>query len=169
VEDLQARLQESLADRYHLGRELGRGGMAVVYLADDLKHSRQVAIKVLKPELVPALGTERFLREIQIAARLAHPNILPLYDSGEADGLLYYVMPYVEGETLRDRLTREEQLPLRDAVGIARRLPTLWPMPTRWVSSTGMSSRRTSFSRPATPWSATSGSHAPSRRRVANT
>ncbi|MEJ2218784.1 MAG: protein kinase, partial [Gemmatimonadota bacterium] len=117
--DLQARLQESLSDRYHLGRELGRGGMAVVYLADDLKHHRQVAIKVLKPELVPALGAERFLREIEIAARLTHPNILPLYDSGEADGLLYYVMPYLEGETLRDRLMREERLPLEEALGIA--------------------------------------------------
>jgi TolB-like protein/Tfp pilus assembly protein PilF len=90
--------------------------MAVVYLAQDLKHDRRVAIKVLKPELVPALGAERFLREIQIAARLAHPNILPLHDSGEADGLLYYVMPFVEGETLRERLDREKQLPLDDAL-----------------------------------------------------
>lgn len=118
MDALQSRLQRSLSDRYLLDRELGRGGMAVVYLAEDIKHRRRVAIKVLKPELLPALGAERFLREIQIAAGLAHPNILPLHDSGEADGLLYYVMPYVDGETLRDRLAREKQLPFEDAVTI---------------------------------------------------
>ncbi|TMG88271.1 MAG: hypothetical protein E6H72_14380, partial [Betaproteobacteria bacterium] len=101
--DLLARLQPALADRYTIERELGRGGMAAVYLAQDLKHHRRVAIKVLKPELSAALGPERFLQEIEIAAGLAHPHILPLYDSGEATGLLYYVMPYVEGETLRNR------------------------------------------------------------------
>src|SRR6266571_7549904 len=94
--------------------------MATVYLARDLKHGRRVAIKVLKPELAAALGPERFLREIETAARLNHPHILPLHDSGEADSFLYYVMPYVEGESLRERLPREGQLPLDEALRIAR-------------------------------------------------
>ncbi len=106
--------------RYTIERELGRGGMATVYLAQDRKHHRQAAIKVLRPELAAALGPERFLREIEIAAGLTHPHILPLYDSGDAAGFLYHVMPYIEGETLRDRLNRERQLPLEDALQIAR-------------------------------------------------
>src|SRR5216117_3428247 len=118
--DPLARLQAALAGRYTVERELGRGGMATVYLAQDLKHYRRVAIKVLKPELAAALGPERFLREIQIAAQLAHPHILPLHDSGAAGAFLYYVMPYVEGESLRDRLAREPQLPVEQAVQIAR-------------------------------------------------
>src|SRR5436309_5207689 len=118
--DLLARLQAALADRYTIERELGRGGMATVYLAQDRKHHRQVAIKVLKPELAAALGPERFLREIDTAARLNHPHILPLHDSGEAEGFLFYVMPYVEGESLRDRLSHEKQLPLGNALQIAR-------------------------------------------------
>src|SRR5919109_4073765 len=118
--DLLARLQAALAERYMIERELGHGGMATVYLAQDRKHHRPVAIKVLKPELAAALGPQRFLREIDIAAGLTHPHILPLHDSGEADGFLYYVMPYIEGESLRDRLNREKQLPLADAVAIAR-------------------------------------------------
>jgi tetratricopeptide (TPR) repeat protein len=113
-------LSAALADRYAIARELGHGGMATVYLAEDLKHHRHVAIKVLRPELAGVLGPDRFLREIEIAARLDHPHILPLYDSGEAAGLLYYVMPYVEGESLRERLTREKQLPTEDAIQIAR-------------------------------------------------
>ncbi|HEX9218737.1 MAG TPA: serine/threonine-protein kinase, partial [Gemmatimonadales bacterium] len=113
-------MRAALADRYTIERELGHGGMATVYLAQDLKHHRKVAIKVLEPELAAALGPERFLREIEIAAGLNHPHILPLYDSGEAATSLYYVMPYVEGETLRDRLKREGQLPLEDAVRITR-------------------------------------------------
>src|SRR3989475_7218933 len=113
-------LRAALVDHYTLERELGRGGMATVYLAHDRKHHRRVAIKVLEPELAAALGPERFLREIEIAAGLTHPHILPLYDSGTAAGLLYYVMPYVEGETLRDRLKRERQLPLEDALRITR-------------------------------------------------
>jgi tetratricopeptide (TPR) repeat protein len=114
------RLTAALAERYAVQREIGSGGMATVFLAEDLKHRRQVAIKVLSPELASAIGPERFLREIEIAAGLDHPHILPLYDSGEADGLLYYVMPFVEGESLRDRLNREKQLPLDDALEIAR-------------------------------------------------
>jgi serine/threonine protein kinase len=109
----------ALADRYRIERELGQGGMATVYLAEDLKHQRRVAIKVLRPELAAALGAERFLREITTTANLRHPHILPLYDSGDADGSLFYVMPYVEGESLRDRLDREKQLPLDDALQIA--------------------------------------------------
>src|SRR5438067_10680640 len=118
--ELLARLRGVLADRYAIDRELGHGGTATVYLAQDLKHRRSVAIKVLRPELTPALGAERFLREIATSANLRHPHILPLYDSGEADGLLFYVMPYAEGESLRERLDREKQLPLDDAVQIAR-------------------------------------------------
>src|SRR5947207_4640126 len=118
--DQLARLQAALADRYTIERELGRGGMATVYLAQDLKHHRKVAIKVLRPELAAALGPERFLREINTAARLNHPHILPLHDSGEADEFLYYVMPYVEGATLRERLAREGQLPLAESLQIAR-------------------------------------------------
>src|SRR5437667_8527686 len=118
--EILARLKAALADRYAIDRELGHGGTATVYLAQDLKHSRSVAIKVLRPELAAALGAERFLREIEIAARLTHPHILPLHDSGEAKGFLYYVMPYVEGESLRDRLKREPQLPVEEAVRIAR-------------------------------------------------
>ena len=118
--DLLAQLQAALGDRYTVERELGRGGMAVVYLARDLKHDRQVALKVLRPELAASIGTDRFLREIRIAAKLTHPNILMLIDSGEADGLLYYVMPYLEGESLADRLVRERQLPIEDALQITR-------------------------------------------------
>ena len=107
-----------------LERELGRGGMATVYLARDLKHKRPVALKVLGPDLSHSLGVERFLREIETAAGLQHPHILPLHDSGEAAGLLWYTMPYVEGESLRDRLTREPQLPLEDALGSRARSRT---------------------------------------------
>jgi len=118
--DLLDRLRSALADRYVIERELGSGGMAVVFLAKDVKHRRMVAIKVLSPDLGSEVGTERFLREIEIAAGLTHPHILPLHDSGRADGLLFCVMPYVEGESLRDRLEREHQLPLEDALRITR-------------------------------------------------
>jgi serine/threonine protein kinase/tetratricopeptide (TPR) repeat protein len=113
-------LAEALRDHYALERELGRGGMATVYLAHDVHHDRPVALKVLHPELAAALGPERFLREIRTTARLQHPHILPVHDSGEAAGLLWYTMPYVEGESLRERLRREAQLPLEEAIGIAR-------------------------------------------------
>jgi serine/threonine-protein kinase len=117
--DLLDRLRSALAERYTIEREIGRGGMATVFLAGDLKHRRKVAIKVLDPELAAVVGPTRFLREIEIVAGLAHPNILPLHDSGEAEGLLYYTMPYVEGESLRDRLDRERQLPLEETARIA--------------------------------------------------
>ncbi|HET9706869.1 MAG TPA: protein kinase [Gemmatimonadales bacterium] len=118
--DLLDRLRTALADRYAFDREVGRGGMATVYRAQDQKHDRPVAIKVLHPYLAVNLGPERFLREIQIAAQLQHPHIVPLYDSGQAGDLLYYVMPYVEGESLRQRLEREKRLPVEDAVHLGR-------------------------------------------------
>jgi serine/threonine protein kinase/Tfp pilus assembly protein PilF len=117
---LAERLRTALTDRYAVEHEVGRGGMATVFLAQDLKHARQVALKVLHPELAATLGPDRFLREIQIAAGLQHPHILPLYDSGRADGLLYYVMPFVEGESLRDKLRKTPQMPVEEAVRISR-------------------------------------------------
>ena len=116
MDDVVARLHAALAGRYTIEREVGVGGMATVYLATDVKHERLVALKVLRAELAQALGPERFLREIKIAARLDHPHILALFDSGDADGFLYYVMPFVDGESLRDRMTRDRQLPLGDAL-----------------------------------------------------
>ncbi len=120
VTDTPVRLVAALADRYRIERELGQGGMATVYLAQDLKHGRKVALKVLKPELAAVLGAERFVVEIKTTAALQHPHILPLFDSGTADGFLYYVMPYIEGETLRTRLNRETQLGIDEAVRITR-------------------------------------------------
>ena len=114
--DVQERLRAALADRYRLERELGQGGMATVYLAEDLKHRRKVAVKVLRPELAATLGPDRFFREIEVAAKLQHPHILPLHDSGEAQGFLYYVMPFVEGQNLRGRLNRQGELPVHEAV-----------------------------------------------------
>ncbi|MEO8575128.1 MAG: protein kinase, partial [Gemmatimonadales bacterium] len=110
------RLRDSLSQAYTIDRELGKGGMATVYLAQDVKHDRVVALKVLHPDLAASLGPDRFLREIKLAARLNHPHILPLFDSGESDGFLFYVMPYVEGESLRERLDRDQQLPIEEAV-----------------------------------------------------
>src|SRR4249920_1006745 len=114
-----APLNSALTGRYAIDREVGVGGMATVYLARDLRHERRVALKVLNPELGAVLGVERFLSEIRVTANLQHPNLLPLFDSGEVNGLLFYVMPYVEGESLRHRLDREKQLPVDDAVRIA--------------------------------------------------
>src|SRR6266508_2477298 len=113
-----AALRNALADRYRLERELGQGGMATVYLAEDVRHHRQVAVKVLRSELAATSGSDRFFREIEDAARLQHPHILPLLDSGEAHGFYYYVMPYVAGESLRERLARVGELPIHDAVRI---------------------------------------------------
>ena len=117
--ELQSRLQTALADRYRLDNEIGAGGMATVYLAHDIRHDRRVALKVLRPELAAVIGAERFLAEIKLTANLQHPHILPLFDSGEADSFLFYVMPFVAGETLRNRLVREKQLPVPEAVRIA--------------------------------------------------
>jgi serine/threonine-protein kinase len=117
--ELLTRLQAALSERYRFDREIGAGGMATVYVAHDLRHQRAVAVKVLRPELAAVIGAERFLIEIQTTANLQHPHILPLFDSGEADGFLFYVMPFIEGESLRDRLRREKQLPVGDAVRIA--------------------------------------------------
>ncbi|MGK2963358.1 MAG: protein kinase domain-containing protein, partial [Gemmatimonadaceae bacterium] len=114
------RLREVLSDRYEIERELGAGGMATVYLARDLRHDRMVAIKVLRPELAAVIGADRFLAEIRTTANLQHPHILPLFESGQADSFLFYVMPFVEGESLRDRLQREKQLPVGEAVRIAK-------------------------------------------------
>ena len=117
--DPVTRLNAALEGRYRIESELGEGGMATVYLAEDIKHERRVALKVLKPELAAVVGAERFLAEIKTTANLTHPNILPLHDSGEADGFLFYVMPYLEGESLRERIEREKQLPVDEAVRIA--------------------------------------------------
>ena len=119
MSDPVTRLNAALEGRYAIERKLGEGGMATVYLADDLKHERKVALKVLKPELAAVVGAERFLGEIKTTANLQHPHILPLFDSGEADGFLFYVMPYIEGETLEDRIKREKQLPVDESLGIA--------------------------------------------------
>ncbi len=119
MSDLLERLRAALSDRYDVEREVGRGGMAIVFLAQDIRLGRPVAIKVLRPDIATSIGSDRFLREISVEARLTHPNILPLHDSGDADGLLFYVMPYVEGESLADRLRRETQLSVDDAIHIA--------------------------------------------------
>src|SRR5688500_17883533 len=117
--DTSSRLSSALSDRYRIERELGQGGMATVYLAEDLKHKRKVALKVLKPELAAVLGADRFVQEITTTASLQHPHILPLFDSGTADGFLFYVMPFIQGETLRTKLDRETQLGIEEAVKIA--------------------------------------------------
>src|SRR5438874_793536 len=120
MSDALERLGAALAEHYAIERQVGAGGMATVYLARDLKHDRAVALKVLRPELAAVLGIERFLSEIRVTAHLQHPHILPLFDSGQAGGLIYYVMPHVEGESLRQRLEREKQLPLETAIEITR-------------------------------------------------
>lgn len=120
MSDLASRLSRALAERYAIEGELGAGGMAVVYLARDLRHDREVALKVLRPDVASEIGADRFLREIKLAARLSHPHILPLYDSGEAGGLLFYVMPNMQGHSLRERMDQERQLPLEDALRITR-------------------------------------------------
>src|SRR5512135_674348 len=114
------RLTTALAQTYRLEKEIGKGGMATVYLGEDLRHQRRVAVKVLRPDLSAIVGADRFLNEIRVTANLQHPHILPLYDSGSADGLLFYVMPFVQGESLRDRLNREQQLPIPEAVRLAK-------------------------------------------------
>ena len=125
-----AQLNSALTGRYRIERELGGGGMAMVYLARDERHDRDVALKVLRPELAAVIGAERFLNEIKTTANLQHPHILPLHDSGNVDGTVWYVMPSVEGESLRDRLTRETQLPLDDALQSRARWRVPWTMRT---------------------------------------
>ena len=134
MSDAVARLNAALEGRYRIERELGEGGMATVYLADDLKHERKVALKVLKPELAAVVGAERFLAEIKTTANLQHPHILPLFDSGEADGVVFYVMPYVEGESLRDRLsvTRSDQQRGRESSRIEDRRTRACPCRRSW-------------------------------------
>ena len=160
--DAVQRLRSALADRYRIERELGQGGMATVYLAHDLRHERKVAIKVLRPDLAAVIGAERFLREIKTIAHLQHPHILGLIDSGEVGGTAYYVMPFVEGESLRDRLKREKQLPVarrgadRDR---DRRRPRLRP-PARG-DPPGHQARERPAARRRARWSPTSAS--PSR------
>ena len=124
MSEITERLSTAIADRYKIERHLGQGGMATVYLAHDLKHDRKVALKVLRPELAAVIGAERFLNEIKVTANLQHPNILALYDSGEADTFLYYVMPYVEGDTLRDKLDREKQLAVDAAIELTKSVAT---------------------------------------------
>src|SRR2546429_2068277 len=119
MSDALERLGAALAEHYAIERQIGAGGMATVYRARDLKHDRAVALKVLRPELAAVLGIERFLSEIRVTAHLQHPHILPLFDSGQAGGLIYYVMPHVEGESLRHRLEREKHLPIEEAVALA--------------------------------------------------
>src|ERR1700675_696131 len=119
MSSLPSRISGALSGHYRLEQEIGAGGMATGYVAEDRRHDRRVALKVLRPELAAVIGAERFLAEIKLTANLQHPHILPLFDAGEADGYLFYVMPFIEGETLRDRLNREKQLPVTDAVRIA--------------------------------------------------
>lgn len=120
MNDVVERLRSALSSRYTIERELGRGGMATVYLAHDVKHDRKVAVKVLRPELANVLGADRFLNEIKVTAGLHHPHILALHDSGDADSFLYYVMPFVEGESLREKLDREGALPVSEAIDLLR-------------------------------------------------
>src|SRR5512133_741132 len=122
MSELPLSLVSALSDRYRINRQVGAGGMATVYLAHDLKHDRDVAIKILKPDLAAAVGAERFVSEIRTIAHLRHPHILPLFDSGSADGFLFYGMPFIEGESLRARLGRERALPIGDVVKILREL-----------------------------------------------
>ena len=139
-----SQLAAALADRYRIERELGRGGMATVYLVQDLKHDRPVALKVLHPEIAASLGTDRFLREIRLTARLQHPHILAVFDSGAMAGRPWYTMPYVRGESLRDRLRREIQLPWRRRWRLPARWRSPWITPTGRGRCIGISSPRTS-------------------------
>jgi serine/threonine-protein kinase len=158
MNEVTARLSTAIADRYRIECELGAGGMATVYLAHDVKHERKVALKVLRPELAAVIGAERFLAEIKVTANLQHPHILPLHDSGEADTFLYYVMPYVEGETLRDKIDREKQLGVEEAVEITRSVAAALDYAHRHP--------RTSCCTMARPWWPTSASRWRSHTRV---
>ena len=152
------RLSAALAGRYRLERPLGAGGMATVYLAHDEKHDRKVALKVLKPELAAVLGADRFVVEIRTTASLQHPHILPLFDSGTADGFLYYVMPYIEGETIRDKLNRETQFGVDEAIRLTREVAEALDYAHRRGIIIATSSRKTCCCTMAGRWSWTSGS-----------
>ena len=155
---IPSELTSAVADRYVIERELGRGGMATVYLAGDLRHRRAVALKLLNPELGAALGVDRFLAEIRVTANLQHPNLLPLFDSGEVNGQPFYAMPYVDGESLRQRIDRERQLPVDEAVRIAVAVAGCWSTHTHMTSCTATSSRRTFCCNRGSRSSPTSGS-----------
>ncbi len=156
--DVLELLRTALEERYAVERLIGEGGMATVYLANDIRHDRKVAIKVLRPELAASIGADRFLREIKVAAKLQHPNILPLYDSGEASDFLYYVMPFVEGESLRALMEREQQLSLPDSIQLTCDIAEALHYAHTTRSSTAISSRRTSCSGTDDPWWRTSAS-----------
>jgi serine/threonine-protein kinase len=160
---IDPRLSTSLHDRYRIERELGQGGMATVYLAQDVKHDRKVAIKVLRPELAAVIGAERFLREIKTIATLQHPHILGLIDSGEVNGTAYYVMPFVEGESLRDRLAREKMLPVADAVRIATEVASALDYAHRHGVIHRDIKPKTCCYTTARPWSPTSALRSPCR------
>ena len=166
VNDDISRLSASLADRYRVERELGAGGMATVYLAHDLRHDRHVALKVLHPELAAVIGAERFLSEIKTTANLQHPHILPLFDSGTVDGTVFYVMPFVDGESLRDRLKREKQLPVASAPHRTRGRRR-----ARYAHGHGVIHRdikpENILLQGGTRWSPTSASRSPRRTRAA--
>src|SRR6266571_2163176 len=165
--DHSERVRASLAGRYTIERELGAGGMATVYLARDLKHDRVVALKVLRPDLAAVLGAERFLLEIRISAKLDHPHILTLIDSGTDDGFVWYVLPLVRGESLRGKLAREKQLRLEEALTITKQIASRSATPTATGSSTGTLNRRTFCCMKARRCSRTSGSPWPSRKQGA--
>jgi serine/threonine protein kinase len=154
-------IKAAFADRYRIERQVGEGGMATVYLAFDLKHDRRVALKVLRPELAAVLGAERFIQEIKTTANLQHPHILPLFDSGRAGELLYYVMPFVEGETLGRNSPGRPSSASRNRCGSRARWPTRSTTLTATASFTVTSSPRTSCSRMAARWSPISGSRSP--------
>jgi serine/threonine-protein kinase len=160
------RLAMALIGRYEIEREIAQGGMSTVYLARDVRHDRRVAIKVLRPELARAVGAERFLEEIRVTASLQHPHILPLFDSGSANDLLWYAMPFVEGETLRARLGRDGRLPVDEAVRLVREMADALAHAHGQASCTATSSPRTSCSRVATRWSPTSASRLRSSMRA---
>ena len=166
--ELLGRLQSALADRYRLDREIGAGGMATVYLAQDVRHDRRVALKVLRPELAAVIGAERFLAEIKLTANLQHPHILPLFDSGEADGYLFYVMPFVEGETAARPAHPGEAAPGAPTRSASPpRSPRRSTTPTATAWSTATSSRRTSCCTTARRWWPTSASRSPPARPAA--
>jgi serine/threonine-protein kinase len=160
-------LSQALEGRYAIDREIGHGGMATVYRARDLRHDRDVAIKVLRPELAAVIGAQRFLAEIKTTANLQHPHILPLHDSGEVNGTVFYVMPFVEGESLRDRLQRQKQLPIAEAVRIAREVASALDYAHRHGVIHRDIKPENILLHDGRPWSPTSASRSPPPARTA--